>query len=135
VKIKVEMLNLIGLLSISLTLICGFQPKHNIIAQQRKYKLKMVNLDLISTSHEALLQIPHWVQFAYQGLADAGVVTPQKFVCADFGQPGWAPFCFLNGNPVFNAFDEFQLFIQTSIISLRDFLKVFTNILFLASYN
>ena len=45
-------------------------------------------------------------------------------VCAGFGQPGWAPFCFLNGNPVFNAFDVFQAFIQSSIVSLHNVLQV-----------
>ena len=45
-------------------------------------------------------------------------------VCAGFGEPGWAPFCFLNGNPVFNAFDVFQAFIQSSIVSLHNVLQV-----------
>lgn len=37
-------------------------------------------------------------------------------VCPAWGEPGWAPFCFLNGNPVFNAFDSFQAFIQNDIV-------------------
>jgi membrane protein insertase Oxa1/YidC/SpoIIIJ len=44
-------------------------------------------------------------------------------VCPGWGQEGWAPFCFLNGNPVFNAFDVFQLFIQNSVVSLHDVLQ------------
>ena len=61
---------------------------------------------------------PHWVEYAAQGIADAAKV------CPNFGEKGWAPFCFLNGNPVFNAFDGFQLFIQNSVVSLHDLLKV-----------
>jgi len=41
-------------------------------------------------------------------------------ICPNFGEPGWAPFCFLNGNPVFQAFDTYQAFIQNSIVSLHD---------------
>lgn len=47
----------------------------------------------------------------------------ETIVCPDFGQPGWAPFCFLNGNPVFKAFDFFQAFIQSDIVALHDFLQ------------
>lgn len=68
--------------------------------------------------------LSHSMQYAAQGLADAIAITtdvPSK-ACADFGQPGWAPFCFLNGNPVFTAFDEFQAFIQNSVVVLHDFL-------------
>ena len=45
-------------------------------------------------------------------------------VCANFGEQGWAPFCFLNGNPVFQAFDVFQAFIQSSVVSLHNTLEV-----------
>lgn len=31
-----------------------------------------------------------------------------KPICPAFGEPGWAPFCFLQGNPLFNTFDAFQ---------------------------
>ena len=60
-----------------------------------------------------------------QGLAvaDAVGVLPDKIICPAFGEPGWAPFCFLNGNPVFQAFDVFQAFIQSSIVSLHDLLQ------------
>ena len=44
--------------------------------------------------------------------------------CPAFGQPGWAPFCFLNGNPVFATFDRFQAFVQNSVVSLHDLLAV-----------
>ena len=63
-----------------------------------------------------------WVDFAAQGLADAVLANEPK-VCPGFGESGWAPFCFLNGNPVFSAFDQFQAFIQQSVISLHDILK------------
>lgn len=66
--------------------------------------------------HSVLADIPHWMQYASQGIADA----PQ---CPGFGQPGWAPFCFLQGNPVFNAFDSFQSFVQASVVSLHDVLQ------------
>jgi YidC/Oxa1 family membrane protein insertase len=64
---------------------------------------------------------PHWVDYAVQGLADAAIAAEK--VCPAFGEKGWAPFCFLQGNPVFNTFDQFQLFIQQSIVSLHDVLK------------
>lgn len=65
-----------------------------------------------------------WTQLV---LADDDVSIPAKaFVCPDFGQPGWAPFCFLNGNPVFQAFDGFQAFIQSAVVSLHDFLQQVT---------
>jgi hypothetical protein len=51
------------------------------------------------------------------------VIEPAGKVCPGFGEPGWAPFCFLNGNPVFKAFDGFQLFIQNSVVGLHDFLQ------------
>ena len=61
-------------------------------------------------------QMPHWSQLSIQGISSEAVV------CPGFGEPGWAPFCFLHGNPVFNAFDQYQAFIQHSVISLHDFL-------------
>lgn len=68
----------------------------------------------------------HFWAWTQLGLAnsDAPVVaaTAAAKVCPNFGESGWAPFCFLNGNPVFNAFDSFQLFIQNSVVSLHDFL-------------
>jgi YidC/Oxa1 family membrane protein insertase len=70
---------------------------------------------------QSVIQAPHWAEFAAQGIADAKI-------CAGFGEPGWAPFCFLNGNPVFNAFDQYQLFIQGSVVSLHDLLKDNLNI-------
>ena len=68
---------------------------------------------------EPLIRQLDWTQLV---LADDD--SPVKaFVCPDFGQPGWAPFCFLNGNPVFQAFDGFQAFIQSAVVSLHDFLQ------------
>jgi hypothetical protein len=85
-----------------------------------------MSLDTLTTSLIDLhTYIPSWVELASQGLADAtAAVAETTKVCPDFGQPGWAPFCFLNGNPVFNAFDTYQLFIQNSVVSLHDFLAV-----------
>ena len=52
---------------------------------------------------------------------DLAAVQDGKIYCPPFGEKGWAPFCFLNGNPVFNAFDKFQAFIQGSVTSLAGF--------------
>ena len=38
------------------------------------------------------------------------------------GEKGWAPLCFLNGNPVFNTFDKFQAFVQGTISGLATFM-------------
>ena len=65
----------------------------------------------------------HWLQFAAQGIADTSSSVKLPIICPGFGEPGWAPLCFLNGNPVFNAFDGFQAFIQSSIIQLHDLLS------------
>lgn len=65
----------------------------------------------------------HWIDYTVQGLADA-------VVCPAFGEKGWGPFCFLNGNPLFNAFDNYQLFIQNSVVSLHDLLKVIISFTF-----
>ena len=62
----------------------------------------------------------NWAELAVQGVAEAGAKT---LVCPDFGGEGWGPFCFLNGNPVFNAFDVFQESIQNSIVGLHDILQ------------
>ncbi len=45
-----------------------------------------------------------------------------KPVCPKWGEKGWAPLCFLNGNPVFNTFDKFQAFVQSTISGLADFM-------------
>ena len=85
--------------------------------KSRRNTFKMSNIDFF----QQIPLIDHqsdWIQFAAQGIANAPVV------CPGFGEPGWAPFCFLNGNPVFNAFDEFQMFIQNSVVSLHDTLTV-----------
>jgi YidC/Oxa1 family membrane protein insertase len=80
-------------------------------------------------STQALLHhssLSHSMQFALQGLADSLAITadpssvPPPVVCPGFGEPGWGPFCFLNGNPVFKAFDQFQAFVQNSVVSLHD---------------
>ena len=77
--------------------------------------------------HDSLIQLnsithsmPHWAQYAAQGLADAEPAV----VCPGFGEPGWGPFCFLNCNPVFKSFDSYQEFIQQSVVSLHNYLKV-----------
>jgi hypothetical protein len=76
-------------------------------------------VDMLPDPH-MVAQASQWVDLAYRGLADAAAVTPEVAQkCANFGEPGWAPFCFLNGNPVFAAFDSFQLFIQNSIVNLH----------------
>ena len=62
-----------------------------------------------------ILQHHGWADLAAQGLADAAVEAEK--VCAGWGEPGWAPLCWLNGNPVFKAFDAYQSFIQTSIVT------------------
>ena len=64
--------------------------------------------------NEIVNQLPHvqnWVELVYQGIADnsvADAVVKPAVICPQFGEPGWGPLCFLNGNPVFNAFDKFQ---------------------------
>ena len=73
-------------------------------------------------NHIDLISLPHWVDFASQGISEATDAVVK--VCPGFGQPGWAPFCFLNGNPLFNAFDLYQDFIQSSVVSLHDLIKV-----------
>lgn len=74
-----------------------------------------------------LSMLPHWVEMASQGMADATAAVADAAkevkVCPGFGEPGWAPFCFLNGNPLFAAFDSYQMFIQNSIVALHDFLQ------------
>jgi len=81
------------------------------------------HLELLQT-HHAVLEAT-WAQLAAQGIADASssAVVKAPIVCPGWGEPGWGPLCWLNGNPVFNAFDTFQLFIQNSIVSLKDFVK------------
>lgn len=82
----------------------------------------------IETSMQLLQSHSHWINTVYHGLAEATDTIPAAVaeapkVCPNFGEAGWAPFCFLNGNPVFKAFDGFQLFIQNSVVSLHDFLQ------------
>lgn len=84
--------------------------------------LKMVGDVDINHLHSMALDFPHWVQFAQQGIADAAASSGSP-VCPGFGEPGWAPFCFLNGNPVFKAFDVFQEYVQNSVVSLHDGLE------------
>eukprot|EP01036_Dinobryon_divergens_P025148 gene25148-33668_t len=57
------------------------------------------------------------------GIADSSIAEKPPIICPDFGQPGWGPFCFLNGNPIFNAFDTFQAFVQSSVVQLHDLLQ------------
>lgn len=71
------------------------------------------------------LEHSHWAEFAAQGIADVSSTTTAdtQFICPGFGEPGWGPFCFLNGNPVFKAFDAYQAFIQNAIVTLHDFYR------------
>ena len=87
--------------------------------------------DIISSLQPQLSNIQHsvepvasWIQHTASGIADAATTSSPPPTCPGFGQPGWAPFCFLNGNPVFKAFDVFQAFVQNSVISLHDLLAV-----------
>lgn len=82
----------------------------------------MVDASLLPTDLSDLHHMSHSMQYALQGFADALAVTadPPPAVCPAFGEPGWGPLCFLNGNPVFKAFDQFQLFVQNSVVSLHD---------------
>lgn len=84
-----------------------------------KHEVRMIadHIDHLSTNID---QIPTWVQLAQQGIADAAVAEKPQIICPDFGQPGWGPLCFLNGNPLFNAFDVFQAFIQNAVVSFHD---------------
>lgn len=90
------------------------------------------SLSMVIDGSQALELGQQWMHLVYHGLADASldtsatvttaVDTVQQAICPGFGEPGWAPFCFLNGNPVFGAFDNFQAFIQSSVVQLHDFL-------------
>ena len=71
---------------------------------------------ILPSIQENTNNVNSWIDLTAQGIA----ATP---ICPAFGEPGWAPFCFLNGNPVFNAFDTFQLSIQNSIVTLHDTLQ------------
>jgi YidC/Oxa1 family membrane protein insertase len=70
--------------------------------------------DLIGTSDPSFAKIISMTSLLF---------TNAKVVCPNFGEPGWGPLCFLNGNPVFNAFDTFQEFIQNSIVGLSEFVS------------
>lgn len=65
-----------------------------------------------------------WINMVEHGIADSSIAEKPPIICPDFGQPGWGPFCFLNGNPIFNAFDTFQAFVQSSVVQLHDLLQV-----------
>eukprot|EP01039_Chlorochromonas_danica_P004013 gene4011-4388_t len=82
--------------------------------------------------HHHVHDLQQWMTTVYQGIAAEGetatatataAVEATQTICPDFGQPGWNPFCFSNGNPIFNAFDSFQFFIQNSVVSLHDILS------------
>lgn len=93
------------------------------------YKMTPNDID-INLFHNSLNDITNWIQLTYHNIADTSnnnipvEVLPPKFICPGFGQPGWIPFCFPYGNPIFNTFDVFQEFIQNSVVSLHDFLQV-----------
>ena len=87
--------------------------------QRRLITTKQPKSSLSMSYHDIIITNSHWIDYAIQGLADTSAT-----ICPNFGEKGWAPFCFLNGNPVFNAFDSYQLFIQNSVVSLHDLLKV-----------
>jgi len=72
---------------------------------------------------------PHFQEMAQRvttelhqhGLLLADSSTP---ICPAWGETGWAPFCFLQGNSVFNTFDKFQAFVQDSVSAMLRFLLV-----------
>lgn len=93
-------------------------------------KMSIVDPETFSTSmsmvtsgdmHHFLSSLSNFGGFTLADAA-AAVVEGQQKVCPGFGEPGWAPFCFLNGNPVFNAFDAFQALIQGGVVTLHDLL-------------
>lgn len=88
----------------------GLHTKSMNPTRMRNNKLNMV-VDTLMT----IDPFSTWLAYTQQGIA----ATP---VCPAWGEPGWAPFCFLNGNPVFNAFDVFQAFVQGNIVNFHDIL-------------
>jgi YidC/Oxa1 family membrane protein insertase len=108
----------------------------NIAKKRGKSRLQMSMLDpeTLSSSVSLMmntgpLHLDHFVSTLTSSgftIADAAAVAvegQQKIICPGFGEPGWAPFCFLNGNPVFNAFDSFQALIQGGVVTLHDLLE------------
>jgi len=84
-------------------------------------KMTLDPLHSVEIASQLFRDSNEWVSQVYHGIADSATAEVAK-TCPNFGEPGWAPFCFLNGNPVFKAFDGFQYFIQNSVVSLHDFL-------------
>lgn len=85
-------------------------------------RMNLIHHDTLTTDLQSIL---HYTSTLLTSGNDATLTSSTTIMCPDFGQPGWGPFCFLNGNPVFNAFDQFQAFVQNSIISLHDTLKIY----------
>lgn len=105
----------------------GFLLPIKSLQSTKVYNHKNLALNMLHESvdfqnlHSTIEPVAAWIQHAAAGIAENAPSTPN--VCPEFGQPGWAPFCFLNGNPVFQAFDFFQSFVQNSVISLHDLLS------------
>ena len=93
----------------------SFSLQHlNVIKGRVKPLSMIIDSSSIVDITDHLNSLPQWAEFASQGFA----ATDVPVVCPDFGQPGWGPFCFLNGNPVFKAFDSFQEFVQNSVVTI-----------------
>ena len=102
----------------------SFKLSCSSIKRRTNHKVKM-SLDHLATTID-MNAVSHWIQLASQGIADSAIAAAPNDAssCAGWGEPGWAPFCFLRGNIVFNAFDQYQAFVQNSVVSLHDFLQV-----------
>jgi YidC/Oxa1 family membrane protein insertase len=117
------MILIIVILLLGCIVINGFNgPKYarRPVKVQMMHEVALTAPMLHDTFHQLQhISVPHWAELAVQGVStESG--SP---ICPAFGEPGWGPLCFLNGNPVFNAFDAFQLNIQNSIVFLHDFLQ------------
>jgi len=98
----------------------GFRSTKVHTLNKKRFTMATEHVDTLITLHQHFIDassVPVWAQYAAQGIAEAPPV------CPGFGEPGWAPLCFLRGNPVFNTFDQFQLFIQNSVVSLHDVIQ------------
>ena len=88
------------------------------------YGGKYIPLSSTTSTMQMSLDITDVSHFS-QLLADS-----PKPICPAFGEPGWAPFCFLQGNPLFNAFDAFQGKYKYVIESIHNysFISLFLSI-------
>ena len=100
---------------VTFSLAAAFSPR---IVRSGFQPLRLLSIDHFQDS--SINMFPKWAEFAVQGIAE----DASEIYCPGFGEPGWAPFCFLRGNPVFNAFDSYQAFIQSTVVGLHDYLHV-----------